>query len=612
MHRRNFLKAASAALLQLFVSRLPAAVRAPIRVRRRVRPSDPGWPSAAQWDKLGQEVAGNLIRPKPLFAPCDAEPGGAACADVMMNIRNPFFISDQPSGTEVSGWVDAWTPAASEYAVAAKSAAHVAAAVNFAREHNLRLVVKGTGHSYLGTSNAPDSLLIWTRAMNQVALHEAFVPLGCDAHCTPVPAVSAGAGAMWIDVYDAVTTRGGRYVQGGGCTSVGVAGLVQSGGFGSFSKGFGTVAAGLLEAEIVTADGRVRVANAHRHPDLFWALKGGGGGSWGVVTRVTLRTHDLPDSFCYATGEVKASSDDAFRRLIAQVVDFYSENLFNPHWGEQIRIRPDNTIELSMIGPGLDGDQAKRVWQPFFDWVKSSDDLSASDLRASAITRPPRHYWDVIYRESKGNHGMIRDLRPAAPSSRAWWEGDQDQVGALLHGYDSLWLPASLLKKNQRSRLAETLYAASRHHKLELHFNKGIAGAPAEAVAATRNTATNPTVVDAFVLVIVADGERAAYPGMSRPPVDVAAARLRKLAIDRAAAELRKIAPGAGSYVSESNYFNASWQEAYWGTNYPRLRAIKRKYDPDGLFFVHHGVGSEEWSRDGFERLKAPPNGGGL
>jgi FAD/FMN-containing dehydrogenase len=603
MHRRGFFRAASAALLPLLASRRTATAAAPVRARRRVRPSDPGWPSAAQWEKLGREVEGNLIRPTPLFAPCQAEAGGADCAALLKSIRNPFFLSDQPSGTEISGWVDAWTPAASEYAVAARNAAQVARAVDFAREHNLRLVVKGTGHSYLGTSNAPDSLLIWTRALNEVVLHEAFVPSGCARHCAPVPAVSVGGGAMWIDAYDAVTTRGGRYVQGGGCTSVGVAGLVQSGGFGSFSKAFGTAAAGLLEAEVVTADGRVRIANARLHPDLFWALKGGGGGSFGVVTRLTLRTHDLPPSICYATGSVKARTDDAFRRLLARLVDFYSESLFNPHWGEQIRIRPDNSIELSMIGPGLDGDQAARVWQPFFDFVKGSNELSGSDLKASASTRPPRHYWDVVYRESQGNHGMVRDPRPGAPPSRAWWEGDQEQVGALLHGYDSLWLPASLLQQDQRSRLAQALFAASRHYKLELHFNKGIAGAPAEAVSATRDTATNPAVLDAFVLVIVADGEGAAYPGMSRPAVDIDAARRGRLAIDRAAAELRQIAPGAGSYVSESNFFNESWPEAYWGSNYPRLRAIKRKYDPHGLFFVHHGVGSEEWSRDGFERV---------
>ena len=61
--------------------------------------------------------------------------------------------------------------------------------------------------------------------------------------------------------------------------------------------------------------------------------------------------------------------------------------------------------------------------------------------------------------------------------------------------------------------------------------------------------------------------------------------------------------PVPGSYVSESNYFNESWQQAFWGNNYQRLLAVKAKYDPDGLFFVRHGVGSEAWSRDGFTRF---------
>src|SRR5664279_1617302 len=93
---------------------------------------------------------------------------------------------------------------------------------------------------------------------------------------------------MWLHAYDMVTTKGGRYVQGGGCTTVGVAGLIQGGGFGSFSKHYGLAAAALLEAEVVTADGYVRIANACNNPDLFWALKGGGGGSFGVVTKLTL------------------------------------------------------------------------------------------------------------------------------------------------------------------------------------------------------------------------------------------------------------------------------------------------------------------------------------
>jgi FAD/FMN-containing dehydrogenase len=73
-------------------------------------------------------------------------------------------------------------------------------------------------------------------------------------------AVTVEAGARWIEVYDAITTKAGRYVQGGGCTTVGVVGLVTGGGFGSFSKHFGMAAASLFEAEVVTADGQVRVA----------------------------------------------------------------------------------------------------------------------------------------------------------------------------------------------------------------------------------------------------------------------------------------------------------------------------------------------------------------
>src|SRR5262249_42111683 len=146
---------------------------------------------------------------------------------------------------------------------------------------------KGTGHSYLGTSNAPDSLLIWTRAMNAVQIHEAFVPMGCSDKLAPVPAITAEPGAVSIDLYYAATTRAGGFGRGGGCTDTGVAGLVQSGGFSSFGKAFGCAASNLLEAEVVTADGRVQTANACLNPDLFWALKGGGGGTFGVITRVT-------------------------------------------------------------------------------------------------------------------------------------------------------------------------------------------------------------------------------------------------------------------------------------------------------------------------------------
>jgi len=603
MHRRSLLTGAAAilglrSLVFLPLASVYAGVRAPAG-RRRVRTGDPHWPGAAAWDKLNADVGGSLIKGSPLLGACIADAANVGCRVAIQSLRNPLYIGDQPGGTQVSGWVDAWEPAASAYVVAARNAADVVAAVNFARSNNLRLVVKGGGHSYQGTSNAPDSLLVWTRAMNGIVLHDAFVAQGCHGKTAPQSAVTVDAGAMWIDAYDAVTTKAGRYVQGGGCTTVGVAGLVQSGGFGSFSKGFGTAAGSLLEAQIVTADGVLRTVNPCQDAELYWALKGGGGGSWGVITQVTLRTHDLPQFFGGAGGAIRARTDQAFRELILQMLNFYHDSLFNPHWGEQLAFGPGNTLQISMVCQGLDKSSVEDVWRPLFDHFKASPDLVITgELGAGA--GPARHWWDAVYRKSRGD-SMIGDPRPGAPATHAWWRDDQEQVGALLYGYESAWLPGSLLDAG-KGRLADALFAASRHRKVELHINKGLAGASAEHIAAAAETAMNPQVLSAFALAIIADGGRAAYPGLPGAKADVVAARESRREVGAAMRELRAVAPGAGAYVSESDFFEPEWRRAFWGEHYARLRAVKAKYDPEGLFFGHHGVGSEDWSADGFVR----------
>jgi FAD/FMN-containing dehydrogenase len=600
MKRRNLLRAVAGLPMlpfaALFGSKAAKAVAS--GSTRRLRPSDPSWPGAASWAKLKEEVGGNLIEVRPMFELCAMEPEGAACREAAQYAKNPYWLGDQAAGTQISGLLNAWSPAPSAYAIKARNAHDVVAGINFARENNLRLVVKGGGHSYYGTSSAPDSLLIWTRAMNKVTTHDAFVGQGCAGRIAPVPAVSAEAGAVWIDLYDAVTVKGGRYVQGGGCMTVGVAGLVLGGGFGSYSKRFGSAAAGLLEAEIVTADGHVRVVNSCTEPDLFWALKGGGGGTFGVVTRLTLRTHELPKYFGGAGGKITAHSDAAFGLLIERFIGFYRDKLFNPHWGEKVHFQPDNTLEFDMACEGLDSAQVAEIWRPFFDWVKArpQDFTVASPLWSGA--RDARSQWDP------SNRWFKHDPRDGVPKHHVWNRGDEGECGAYLYGYDSLWLPASLLEESRQRQLTAALFAASRHQMVRLHIGKGMAGARPEVLAEVNRTATNPALLDAFTLAIVADGdEMPAYPGFKREPMDMAKARDKARGIDLAAAELRKIAPHAGSYVNECSFFNPSWQQEFWGKNYLKLRSIKTKYDPDGLFFVHHGVGSEEWSADGFTRL---------
>ncbi len=568
---------------------------------RRARPTDAAWPDAATWDQLEKAVGDHLVRVSSPTAACTVNADTARCRQILSDLENPYYVGDQPGGTQSTGWLDGWMAAPSVYAVAATNTRDVVAAVNFARVHNLRLVVKGGGHSYLGTSNAPDSLLVWTRAMNETVIHDAFVPRGCAAQMAPQPAVTVGAGAMWMDAYSAVTTKSGRYVQGGGCTTVGVAGLVQSGGFGSFSKNFGTAAAGLLEAEVVTADGMVRIANACTNPELFWGIKGGGGGSLGVVTTLTLKTHELPQYFGAALATIRAQSDAAFLRLVARFVHFYSESLFNPHWGETISLE-GRVLKINLVSQGLDQEEAGRIWKPFFDWVAASPQDFTVASTPRVVTIPARSWWDATFWKKAAPDAMHADDRPGALANHAWWSGDGDQVGIFWHGYESAWLPAELLKPDQQARLVRALVAASALWSVGLHFNKGMAGAPAEAVAAARETATNPAVLDAFALAIIAGGGSPAYPGVAGHEADLALARRHAARIAQAMDQLLAVAPDAASYVSESNYFEQFWQRSYWGINYARLQRVKERYDPEGLFFVHHGVGSENWSADGFTR----------
>jgi hypothetical protein len=112
----------------------------------------------------------------------------------------------------------------------------------------------------------------------------------------------------------------------------------------------------------------------------------------------------------------------------------------------------------------------------------------------------------------------------------------------------------------------------------------------------------NPAVCGAFALAIVADGQGPAYPGIAGHEPDVAQGRKAAETVRRCMTELRDIAPAGGAYVSESNFFEPDFQHTYWGRNYARLAELKKRYDPGGLFTVHNGVASEEWSADGFSR----------
>ena len=168
------------------------------------------------------------------------------------------------------------------------------------------------------------------------------------------------------------------------------------------------------------------------------------------------------------------------------------------------------------------------------------------------ISEPARRFWDPAFlKQAPGL--VISDDRPGAPAENIFWAGNLGEAGAVWYAYQSAWLPASLLETDRRESLADALFEAAKHRGVALHCNKGIAGATAEAIAATKDTAMNPAVVDAFALAITGDFGQPAYPGVPGHEPDAAAARTQAEAVDKSMDAIRKLLPRVGSYVWETD-----------------------------------------------------------
>lgn len=209
-------------------------------------------PTSADWKQLAKHVDGTLARP------------GSATYDTVRLTQNPRYDGARPLAVlSVAGAQD------------------VVTAFAFAQDHGVPVAVRSGGHSYPGWSAGDGALVVDVRPLDQITVS------GTTA--------TVGAGASLIQVYDALGTRG-RGIPGGSCPTVGIAGLTQGGGVGVLTRAYGLTCDSLTAMEVVAADGTVRRATAADgdNADLFWALRGGGGGHLGVVTSFTFQTFAAP------------------------------------------------------------------------------------------------------------------------------------------------------------------------------------------------------------------------------------------------------------------------------------------------------------------------------
>jgi FAD/FMN-containing dehydrogenase len=574
-NRRRFLEVTSALAGSLALSPGYAFGQA------KSEPAVQKWPNDAAWSQLNKEVNGRLVKPESPWSNISQH-------SVPNDLKNPWYLEEQVGATQSTGLFQAWTSTPSAYAIAAESVEDIVAGVNFARTHGVRLVVKGTGHDYFGRSCAPNSLLIWTHKMRGVVVHDQFIPAGAPDSRPGIRALSVKAGNRWLEAYQAAT-KANMYVQGGGCTSVGACGgFALGGGFGSYSKKFGSGSGGVIELEVVTSDGRVLVVNEFQHPDLFWALRGGGGGTFGVVSRMTLLGHDLPSTDGWLSGSISAANDGAYQELIYRYIRFAAEYLCNASWGEGVTfLKGKNVIDIGTAFLDMSVEQATLIWEEFLAPFKARP--NEFEVIINFKVHAFKDKWNPEVQK-----GIIMDAREGAPKGYFWWEGNDIEVGAYWANYQGRGIPLAAMKGQQAKILAEAIFNASRTSLVLFQTNKGLAGQPAESHARDTTTSLNPAVFNNAGFVTLGSWVQYKYVGVKGHEPDMALAAKEFEGVNRAMAFIKQATPTGGSYTNEGDFFEKKWQLEFWGNNYPKLLSIKKKYDPTNLFHVHNGVGSEQ------------------
>ena len=238
-----------------------------------------------EWAALNHSLSGRLLKPSPPGAVCHPNQPTfniAACPAVEAGWLTTAWHSDNPISVPENNWVNDTClpnplgPCSGEgypiYVVNATCAEDVKKGIDFAKEKNVRLVVKGTGHDYLGRSSAPNALSIWTRHIQGLTFHDGFKPKGCRTKII-TSAVTVAAGVPMLKIDEQAHLRNLTIV-GGGAGTVGIGGYLTGGGHSALSSTYGLAVDQVLEMEIVTPGGDILAINECQNTDLFWAMRG--------------------------------------------------------------------------------------------------------------------------------------------------------------------------------------------------------------------------------------------------------------------------------------------------------------------------------------------------
>ena len=554
------------------------------------RPGQKCWPSKSEWQQLNQTLDGNLHQTIPMAAPCYAKSPyyDTSTCDVVENDYNNSIPRGSYFGqTYWLNWENCGISGCSllssdpdqtlfsmcslgrlaSYYVDVRSPAHVSATLQFAHAHNIRISIKNTGHDYNGRSTVPNSLAIWTHNLNSLDFHRNFTAFNCPS-ANGQNVGEMGAGVVAGDAYRFFGAHG-MDITGGYEQSVGIAGgFGQGGGVGSYTTSYGLMVDNAVEFEVVTADGEVRTINECNDPELFWAMRGGGGGTYAVLTKyrvqvypsVPLHTYNFVADFT-AVDTDSIANNSALR----QIVTAHASN--QVEWSAQlvtgqVDYFPDGVSFGIVLPYGDDGSKLKSATASFAGFVSN---ITGIVVVQNNYTSYPTYadYLAVTAADAKKTEPAgIYSILAARLIPRDIFT-KPETVGSLVNAViDGMEQARSLLNLTGVQVELET---------------------PVTNFDSEQMTSAHPAWRSSlWNLIHVGEWEEPLAPAIHEK---VMTGFLKILD------PIKKLSPGGGAYLNEAHYMEPDWQETFFGSNYNRLLEVKNRYDPTHIFDCWKCVG---------------------
>lgn len=444
--------------------------------------------------------------------------------------------------------------------VVVKSVEEIQKTISCAKAHNLQVTVKNGGHSYAAYCLNQDGIVLDLTLLRKVIIN------------TENMTVTMQGGAIWKDVYAKLAECDPtNLVVGGQCPTVGVSGFTLGGGLSPFSRSYGLGVDSVLEMTVVTASGEIvtvkHTDTDEEKKDLFWALRGGGGGNFGVTVSIVSRLHKLRD----AKGAVVCGSlswqisRPEKRRDFLKMMDEFNKTEWPPQLSVDALWRSDNGGDLvgdmtilfngpmaeclPLIAPLLacapDVNLREMKWM---DWIQM-EMQTGFGIRSKVY----HHHTSFIFPRGAINDDFVNTVltlleeAKAILSNKELFPGLADGDGSSRHGVHFLWdhIGGETAKK-----------------------------APTDTAFFWR------------------EGEYAANIkfSWSHPSQTEVMRRFEQKCKSKLA---RYTVRGKAAYLNYIDDTQANWQEAYYGDNYARLVDIKKKWDPDNFWRFHQSIGSE-------------------